>query len=337
MSVKYKDYYELLGVDRQASDKEIKSAYRKLARKYHPDVNPSAEEKFKEINEAYEVLSDSKKRGMYDQLGSNWRHGTQFNPDDFAGFGGGFNGQQVNINDLFGAGGFGGGQASGFSDFFDVLFGGMGGGIHIDPRTGQPINMGQNRGAGGSRARASAHSYGGGHAHASASAGRDKSFDVEQTLELTLKEVATGVEKAIYANHSGESLTVTVPKGVKNGGKIRLQGKGRSGHGNLYLVIKYAKHPHFAVDGLHLIYEAKVPVYDLVLGGDIEVPTLTGTGHLTVPPKTQPGQLMRLKGQGLSDGKTTGDLRIRLRATLPAEMTNDEVALYKELKALRDN
>ncbi len=203
--------------------------------------------------------------------------------------------------------------------------------MHIDPRTGQPVN------GGASYAHASAGR--GGRASASArTGGRDKSLDVEQTLELSLKEVSEGVEKAIYANHSGDSIKVTIPKGVKNGGKIRLTGKGKQGYsgetGNLYLVIKYQKHPHFTVDGLHLIFEAKVPIYDFALGGEIEVPTLTGSGNLTIPPKTQPGQLMRLKGQGLSDGKTTGDLRVRLRAQLPEELTDEQIKLFEQLKTI---
>jgi len=324
MSVKYKDYYDILGVTREATEKEIKSAYRKLARQYHPDVNPGAEEKFKEINEAYEVLSDPKKREMFNQLGNNWRHGAQFDPSDFGGFGGfGGGAQHINLNDLFGGGGAG---ASGFSDFFDLLFGGMGG-LHIAPRTGQPM------GTGGSGSRGTYHSHSR-QRHPHATHGPSPA-DVEQTLVLTLEEVATGVEKVIYAAHSGEALTVKVPKGVKNGGKIRLSGKGKA-CGNLYLVVTYQKHPQFTVDGLNIIYDAKIPVYDLVLGSEITVPTLTGeSGMLRIPAQTQSGQLMRLKGKGLTDGKTTGDLHVRLRAVLPETLTDEEVALYQQLKILR--
>lgn len=313
MSVQYKDYYDILGVSRSATDKEIKSAFRKLARKYHPDVDPSAEDKFKELNEAYEVLGDAEKRKRYDSLGSNWKGGQGFNPQDFSSFGGGFD---------FNNAGFG---QSGFSDFFDILFGQMGGNMGGFSQSGfssQYQNMGSDYGFG----------QGGGRRQAA-----QKPQAIEQPLYLTLEEVANGAQRSIYIEHSGKRLTVNVPKGVQAGAKIRLAGEGANtpvGKGDVYLVIHYNHHHKFHRDGQNLTYEAEVPVYDLVLGGDLSIPTLQKPVTLKVPAGSQSGQIMRLKGQGLPGKDKTGDLHIKLKAITPGKPSEKERDLYQKLKDL---
>ncbi|MEB3287835.1 MAG: DnaJ C-terminal domain-containing protein [Vampirovibrionales bacterium] len=331
MSVQYKDYYAILGVSRTASDKEIKSAFRKLARQYHPDVNPQAEDKFKDINEAYEVLGDADKRRMYDNLGPNWKNGQSVNPNDFGGFG----------NGAYGSGGFSGADFanSGFSDFFDALFGQMGMGSASFGASGFPGMGGYSTGGYNvqygedifSQAR-------GGNRGANKSARSQKVPEkaIEQPLYLTLEEVAQGVQKTVYLEHSAKRLSVNVPKGVKQGAKIRLAGEGASlqqgKRGDVYLVVHYNRHAHFTLEGANLLYEAEVPVYDLVLGGELSVPTLTKPVTLKIPEGSQPGRLMRLKGQGLPQKDGTGDLLVRLKASLPSQPSDQEKSLYQALR-----
>ncbi len=327
MSVEYKDYYSILGVPRNATDKEIKSAYRKLAREYHPDVNQGAEDKFKDINEAYEALQDPERRRMYDNLGSNWRQGQNFTPPP-----GYENWQTVNINDL---GGFGGG-AGGFSSFFDAIFGGMGAqGYSNAGYTGQGFGGGDSYdelfGGRGQR------STRGGRGRAAA----PEQLNIEQDLPLDLEEVVHGVKKDVITP-GGRRMTVNVPKGVSEGAKIRLAGEGaqgRTGKGDLLLNVRYRKHPHFKVEENNLVYEAPVLVPDLVLGAEIQVPTLQGEVSMKIPASTQPGRLMRLKGQGLpgKNGKAQGDLLVRIKAIIPENPSEREQALYRELKALQNH
>lgn len=316
MGVEYKDYYKILGVPRTASEKEIKGAYRKLAREYHPDVNPGAVDKFKDINEAYEVLKDPGKRKMYDSLGSNWRAGQNFNPPP------GFDGwQTVNMNDL--------GDMGGFSNFFEMLFGGLGGRGGFSGGQGFPGGGGFYEDMGGRGQQAGARRQ---------ARPQAEQLNIEEDLYLDLEEVATGTRKEIVAP-SGKRLTVNVPKGVAEGAKIRLAGEGAQGYGgqgDLLLVVHYRKHPKFKLEEGNLVYEAPVPVPDLVLGGEIRVPTLHGELSMTIPAGTQPGRLMRLKGQGLpkKDGKTIGDLLVRPRAVIPEHPSDREKELYTELRGL---
>jgi curved DNA-binding protein len=343
--MQYKDYYQILGVARNASDKEIKRAFRKLAREYHPDVNAGADEKFKDINEAYEVLGDTQKRQRYDALGSNWRHGSRFDPPPGygGGFGGGgFDGTTINMGDFMG-GGFGGGS---FSDFFNSIFGaGMGAG------------MGQGMGAGGvnmndifAQASGSPRTQQRSHHRARSQHSAQQStqqsagpvLDVEQPLWLSLEEVVAGGEKSVHIHHSGKRLTVTIPKGIAPGKKIRLTGEGhpspRGGApGNLFLVVQYQAHTDFKVEGPHLVHEPSVSPADLVLGGKIQIPTLKGAVDLTLPPGTQPGSTLRLKGYGLPASKSAesaGDLYVRPKVRVPSQPSEAEKAIYQSLRDL---
>jgi curved DNA-binding protein len=261
-------------------------------------------------------------------LGSNWRQGQNFTPPPgFEGF------HTVDLGDLGGMGGF--------SSFFDILFGagGMGGGgARGFSGQGFPGGMGgmfeEMYGGGGPQAA-------GGRGHRAGARGQTQApeqLNIEEDLYLDLEEVATGVRKEVVTP-SGKRLTVNVPKGVKQGAKIRLAGEGRQGRGgrgDLLLVVHYRKHPKFKVEDENLVYEAPVPVPDLVLGGEIHVPTLHGEGRMKIPAGTQPGRLMRLKGQGLpgKDGKTMGDLLVRPKAVIPEHPSDREKELYRELQEL---
>lgn len=313
MGVEYKDYYKILGVNRQATDKEIRSAYRKLAREYHPDVNPGAAERFKDINEAYEALKDPEKRRLYDNLGPQWRQGQNYTPPP--GFGDWQQG--VNMGDLGGLGGF--------SSFFDALFGGMGGQAGFGG-AGFP-------GGGAGRQR---YQRGGGRSQSAQETMEAPA--TEQNLYLDLEEVASGLNKEI-TTPSGKRLTVRIPKGVKEGAKIRLAGEGAPGRygqpGDLLLNVRYREHKHFRVEGDALVYDAAVPVADLVLGGEILVPAFSGEVSMRIPPGTQPGRLMRLKGQGLPKRSgEAGDLLVRPQAVIPKHPSEREKILYQELRTL---
>ncbi|MDX2085322.1 MAG: DnaJ C-terminal domain-containing protein [Candidatus Melainabacteria bacterium] len=345
MSVRYKDYYKILGVSRTASEKEIKAAYRKLARKYHPDVNPAGADQFKEINEAYEVLGDPEKRRRYDSLGSNWSHGSGFEPppgfDDLGSLFEQFRGRGAGPA----PGGFGN-AGGGFSDFFDLLFGAMGSRANTAPGGSGPGGSGgytysqyeQSVPGGGRRTQTQYTHTSQSSRTSSGSASAAANLDVEQPLLLTLEEIATDTLKTVHLQHSGKSVQVRVPKGMAPGKKIRLAGEGQtaaSGQtGNAYLVVRYQPHPHFQVEGTHLLYEAQVPVYDLVLGTEIAVPTLrSGAMTLTIPPNTQAGKRFRLRGHGIAlSGAVAGDLLVKVQALLPEAPSAAEIALYQQLR-----
>lgn len=325
----YKDYYQTLGVSRNASKEEIQKAYRKLARKYHPDVSkePKAEAKFKDINEAYEVLKDPEKRKKYDQFGSAWKQarqtgqpppgweGVHFDFGDFAarGGGGGFR--------FEGAGpGFGG---SGFSDFFEMLFGqgGFGG-------------MGGARGAGGFQP--------GGPAQRGGGMGASRGTDQEAQLTLGLEEAARGGQREITLTdpQTGErrTLSVKIPPGVKPGGKIRLAGQGAQGpgggpRGDLYLKVDVAPHPKLRLEGDVLHTTVPIAPWEAALGGQATVPTLNGSVTIKIPPGTSSGRRIRLRGKGFPARKgEPGDLFAELQIVVPDELSEAERRLYEELK-----
>jgi curved DNA-binding protein len=322
----FKDYYATLGVAKTATDKELKQAYRKLARKHHPDVNPgdkSAEARFKEINEAYEVLGEPGKRRKYDELGANWRAYEQAeqaggpNPFEQGGWsvnmgtgGGGYRTMtEEEMQEMFGT-------DTPFSDFFNTFFGGA---------TAEP--------GGGRRARAG---------RTRARQGRD----LEHEIELTLEEADQGVTRRLSMKHDGHSRTVDVrvPAGVGDGSRVRVSGEGERGQsgapsGDLYLRVRLLPHALFERKGRDLYMKVNVPVTVAVLGGEVEVPALGGrTLRLKVPPTTQNGQVFRLRGQGLSLAGKPGeksDLYATLAVQLPKELSPDEREHYEALAELQ--
>ena len=315
----FKDYYATLGVAKTASEKEIKQAFRKLARKFHPDVNPgdkTAEARFKEINEAHEVLSDPEKRRKYDELGANWRAYEQGAPgtDPFSGWntGGGSSGYRTvsaeDLRDMFGT-------EDPFSDFFKTFFGGA-------EEGGSERRGGRGRGA---RVR--------------------KGRDVEQEMDLTLEDAFQGVTRRLAIKHDGHTRTVDVriPAGVGDGSRVRVSGEGEqggggAGSGDLYLRIKLQPHPVFTRKGPDLHAKIRVPVTTAVLGGEANVPTITGKPlRLRVPPTTQNGQVFRLKGHGMPlSGKTQerGDLFATVEIELPKALTPEQREHFEALAKL---
>ncbi|MBD3166395.1 DnaJ domain-containing protein [bacterium] len=313
MSVEYKDYYKILGVDRSASKEDIKKAYRTLSRKYHPDVNKEAgaEDKFKDVQEAYDVLGDETKRKKYDRLGADWKHGQSFRPEDFEGF---------NIH--FGQGG-GGGQrmhfgGSGFSDFFDAIFGGMGG-------------MG---GMGGRQA--GADPFGGQY---SPRGRQGKGRDVEAEYELSIEDLyAGGTHNLQLQSQEGpKNISFTIKPGLKHGSKIKLKGKGLSGpggvKGDLFLKIALKPHRWFTPDGFDLRVKVPVAPWEAALGGKVEVPTPEGNVRMTLKPGTVSGRKLKLEGKGLPrTGDRHGDLIAEIEVTVPEKLSGKEKELYEKLK-----
>ncbi len=316
--MQYKDYYKTLGVSRNASQDEIKKAYRKLAVKYHPDKNPDdkeTENRFKEINEAHAVLKDPETRKKYDKLGSNWK---QY---ENAGYGGGqpggsgnfdwsqFGGQpgggrsrhfQGDMGDMFGG-------SEDFSDFFNMFFGGVGGSA--------------SQGFGGSRSA--------------------KGQDLKADLELSVSEAFHGSSRILNVN--GKKLRVNTKPGAYNGQELRVKGKGSPGagggpDGDIYLRINIRPDDEYKIDGQNIIKEVPVDFFTAVLGGKLRVKTLEGVVSITIPKGTQPGRVFRLRGKGMpvpkqSDSK--GDLLLRLKIEIPSELTGEEEKLVKEWQELR--
>jgi curved DNA-binding protein len=297
----YKDYYKILGVERNASEDEIRKSYRKLAMQYHPDRNPNdkqAEERFKEINEAYQVLSDPQKRGHYDRLGSdysNWqRRGApgDFNWDQYGGFPGGVRVEYGDIDDLFGG-------AGGFSDFFRTIFG-----------------RGAEGAGGGTRTRQQPQGY-------------------QQELEITLEEAFNGTTRLLQSD--GKQKQVRIPAGVRTGSKVRVAGAGPNGL-DLYLIVDVKDDPRFERRGNDLHTTATVNVFTAVLGGEAEVETLSGKVKLNIPAGTQPEQVFRLAGRGMPSVKNAnekGDLYVRLKVQIPKYLSAKQRELLEEASKLK--
>ena len=337
MPVQYKDYYEILGVPRTASEAEIKKAFRKLAREHHPDVaknKKQAEEKFKEINEAYEVLGDPAKRKRYDELGPNWSTGAEFRPppgwrpfERGGGFAGrGQSGEEFEFH-------FGG---TGFSDFFEQLFGGRG------------------RAGGG---------FGSGMREEDFAAERGR--DIEGDILVTLDEVTRGSVRSVQVRHGApceqcggtgqrgrhtcnvcggtgqvtrtNTYQVKIPAGVSEGQRLRVAGRGEAGSGggaagDLYLRVRFAKHPDFDVEEHNLVYEAVLAPWEAVLGANISVPTLDGRVNIKVPAGTHSGQKLRVRGRGLPQRNgDNGDLIVVTRIEVPARVNESERKLWEQL------
>jgi DnaJ-class molecular chaperone len=331
MAVEFKDYYKILGVARGADDATIKSAYRKLARKYHPDVNKGKDDRFKEINEAYEVLSDPEKRRRYDTLGPDWqRYAQQGAPS------GGFHVEY--------------GEGGDFSDFFRTIFGDMGA-----------------RASGG---RGGFEDLFGGTFTRAGGRGRRRGQDVQADVEISLEEAFAGARKTFAleleepcetcqgsGNVGGKPCTachgtgwqrarrevdVRIPPGVRTGQKVRVSGEGgggTGGRGDLYLVVSVAPHPQFERRGDDLTHALPITAPEAALGATIEVPTLRGKVSMKVPPSTSSGRTFRLRGYGMPrlKGGGAGDQLVTVKIVMPTELTAAERELYERLKALRSD
>lgn len=302
MAVSYKDYYKLLGVDKKAKAEEISKAFKKLARKYHPDLNPGdkkAEEKFKEINEAYEVLKDPEKRKLYDELGSDWENAQHYR-------GGGQGYQNMNFN--FNGQDMGAGD---FSDFFESLFG--------------------NRQ--GSRSSSFGDAFGGGFGQRPR-----RGRDVEAELSLSLEDAIKGGKRTVTLQMPGgpKTLEINVPAGIKDGAKLRLSGQGdqsRSGGepGDLFLRIRYLPNATFTVDGDNLHYDLPLAPWEAVLGTKVPVPTLEGEVELKIPAGSSSGRKFRLREKGMGAPGKRGDMLVKIIIRVPAEVNDEERKLWEKL------
>ncbi len=329
MPIEFKDYYQILGVPRNASTEDIKKSFRTLARKYHPDVakdKKAGEIKFKEINEAYEVIGDPENRKKYDQLGADWKHGAEFRqppPGREGAFrhaaGRGADGEEFDFKF----------EGAGFSDFFEQFFGG---------RAGHP---------GGSSPFGSRWSTGGADEMREQSAAAQPGQDVRGDILITLEEVLKGAIRAITVRRTNartgqeESHTfqVRIPAGVRAGQSIRLRGKGDAGFagggaGDMYLRVRYAQHPDFQTHGADLIGNLELAPWEAVLGATIPVQTLEGKISLKIPAGTQEGYQLRVRGKGLPVGNAKrGDLYVGVSIQIPPQSSEDEKRLWKQLAA----
>ena len=322
--MEYKDYYKILDVDRKASADEIQKAYKKLARKYHPDLNPgdsSAEEKFKDIGEAYEVLKDPQKRAQYDALGSSWRNGQQFTPPPGWGGFGGAGGQNIHFN----VGGMGD-----MSDFFQALFGGMGGAGGFASNMGGAGGFSPNMGGGfGSAGFGSA---GARRTRTSRSSSAAEAPIVD--LNLTVADLLDENPKEITITQNAQSrlLKVKIPKGAKNQTVFKLKGQSADG-GDLRFRVNIAD-GECRTDGFDIIQKLKVTPWEAALGAQIECQTIVGHVKLTVPPCVQSGQKLRLPGKGLYNKQGRGDLFMEIQICVPKPLSDSEKSLFEQLSGV---
>ena len=310
---KYEDFYKILGVTKGASEEEVKKAYRKLAMKYHPDKNPNdktAEEKFKEISRAYETLKDPKRKKLYDQFGSNPSYAQHFHGfDPFKHYSGGGNPFEGFARGGFGGAGFGGQGKDSFQDLFSELFG------EFFQSQGGPKKSRATRGA-----------------------------DLKYTLSISLEDAARGGEKVIHflrkRGHAEKAakISVKLPAGVKSGQKLKLSGEGDEGenggaNGDLFVIVHIAKHPIFELKDSDVWVDFPVPLNVAVLGGSLEVPTLTGRVMLTIPPMTPSGKVFRLKNKGFPNdsGSAYGSQYIKVLVDIPSDLNEQEREFIESL------
>ncbi|WP_299403850.1 DnaJ C-terminal domain-containing protein [Acaryochloris sp. IP29b_bin.148] len=312
-STDFKDYYKILGVSKSASETEVKQVFRKLARKYHPDMNPgdkAAEAKFKEINEAYEVLSDPDKRRKYDQFGQYWNQA-----------GGSASGFDFDF-----------GQYGSFDDFINELLGRFSGGFGSGASTSTERSY--------SYRTSTSSSPGFGFQDFSGFNSPGLSADSEADLRLTFSEALNGVEKRLTIGGT-ETITVRIPPGTKPESRIRVKGKGQmnpltQSRGDLYLKIKLDAHPFFKFDQDNILCELPITPDEAVLGGQIDVPTLTGTVRMNIPAGIKSGQALRLRGKGWPRAKGgASDLVVKIQITPPPDLSAAERELYEQLAHLR--
>lgn len=348
--MEYKDYYEILGVKRDSTEAEVKAAYRKLARKFHPDVNKTkeAEQKFKDINESYEVLSDKEKRQRYDSLGANWQNGANFNPPpgyenfDFGGRqGGGYQSYS-----------FGGEDLGGFSDFFGSLFGDMMGGQRTSRggRSSGGFDGFDFSGAQQAQSRTRQHRQ------------PTEDLNVTKTLNVTAKDIYdkkpltvnySEIERCIQCPPGGgfcstcggtgirtehKSVKVKLPPDVKEGQKVRLKDKGKTdaygNTGDLYLIINF-KDSEYYIDGHDLTKEIEITPSEAVLGTKRDIQTLHGNVGIKIPPKTSTGQTLRLKDLGLPKKSGYGNLNVKVKIIIPKNLTSEQIELFKKIQELQ--
>ncbi len=307
--MEFKDYYTTLGIERDATQDEVKRAYRKLARKFHPDINKEAdaENRFKEVGEAYEVLQDTEKRAAYDKFGQNWQAGQNFDPPSDWDNGFEFTGGGYTEND-----------SSQFSDFFESLFGAQGADGGAGPFTGQQRQ------------------YSG------------KGQDLHAKISINLEDSYQGTKQSLTlqrpaVNESGHVITrphtleVNIPKGVTEGQRIRLAGQGAEGMGNgtngdLFLEIVFKHHAHFTPDKRDIMLTLPISPWEAALGATIPVPTLGGKVELTIPAGSQTGKKLRLKGRGLSTAKQVGNQYVTLAIMVPKAETETETELFRNME-----
>jgi len=330
----YKDYYNVLGVPRDADAKAIKKAYRTLAKKYHPDINPANTEKFKELSEANEVLGDPEKRKRYDTLGQHWKHGQAGGgmPPGWGGAGGGQGGVNVNFEDIFNqAGGrYSGAGASGFSDFFDSIFGGggasRGGGVYPqDPRAG-----GRPQGYGGSPPQQAA---------------PEEDLKIEQTLVISIEDAVGGAQRNLYSSSLKRDVQVNIPKGIQTGKTLRVKGAGyessrhKGQFGDLMLKVQITLPKGSTIEGLDITRELSVPLWNMILGGQQLIDLPNGDQiQINLPCYCQTGQKLRIKDAGfpdLKDASKKGHLYLRLMPALPKEGDPSASALTNAMQMLK--